>query len=581
MVTDYIPQVPPIYQTQLAFELDPADLTMTIASELLISGVSLSGLVGFSIDIGQPNPEYVVGTLSGTTFTFITRNCDPLNPNVSLGTFGSIHRQGAVVKITDFVTIEMMRNILNGTANLQNVLQSPNNAVNATDVPNFGQLQSAVISGAIPASMTELGLVRLTSSPNIVLGNPTIMIASPAVITLASHGLTVNDIIQFSTTGTLPTGITAGTTYYVISIGLTTNSFEISSTAGGAAINMTGSQLGVQTLTKITPIALSATDYRLNGNNYGESTTGNDTYVITLTNAPTIYVKGQQFFFKGDTANTGSCTININGLGAKSLKVNGNLDPQDNYIKIGQTIGIEYDGTNMQIFSVAGKPSVSQTGEEIYAATATGNDTYVINVQPIPAAYVNGMTFRFKTDVANTGAASLNVNTLGAITIVKNQNVALADNDIKAGQIVEVSYDGTNFQMLSPIANLQSFGSTGGVSAGPTASSTQTITHGLGRIPAIIRLHGIGTLVVNGSGGNASESHGTWNSTGNRSVFIPGGIGLNESPQTDTTNAINLYVGGGNSAAGVVGNVLLTTFDIVWTNTGGSVATTVFHWEAQ
>lgn len=37
-------------------------------------------------------------------------------------------------------------------------------------------------------------------------------------------------MVQFTTTGALPTGVTASTNYYVISAGLTANAFEISAT---------------------------------------------------------------------------------------------------------------------------------------------------------------------------------------------------------------------------------------------------------------------------------------------------------------------------------------------------------------
>src|SRR5581483_10701671 len=107
---------------------------------------------------------------------------------------------------------------------------------------------------------------------------------------------------------------------------------------------------------------------------------------------------------------------------------------------------------NFQILSVSGKPSVSQTGEEIYAADSVSTDAYAVTLTPAPTAYVTGMVVRFKAGTANTGAATLNVNSLGAKTIVKNYNSTLADNDILANQIGEVIYDGTNFQMISPVA---------------------------------------------------------------------------------------------------------------------------------
>jgi hypothetical protein len=67
----------------------------------------------------------------------------------------------------------------------------------------------------------------------------TITVASPGVVTWTGHGLKPNTAVQFSTTGTLPTGLTAGTTYFVKTV-LDANTFTLSATKGGTAINTTG-----------------------------------------------------------------------------------------------------------------------------------------------------------------------------------------------------------------------------------------------------------------------------------------------------------------------------------------------------
>lgn len=81
-------------------------------------------------------------------------------------------------------------------------------------------------------------------------GTCTISIATPGVVTFNSHGLVAGATVQFSTTGALPTGITANIDYFVIASGLTTNTFQISATLGGSAINTSGTQSGVHTLYK-------------------------------------------------------------------------------------------------------------------------------------------------------------------------------------------------------------------------------------------------------------------------------------------------------------------------------------------
>lgn len=91
----------------------------------------------------------------------------------------------------------------------------------------------------------------------------------------------------------------------------------------------------------------------------------------------------------------------------------------------------------------------------IYAASSGGTDAYAITLSPVPASLTNGFTVIFKADVANTGPATLNVNSLGAKAIKKTHDEDLANNDIEAGQLVIVSYQATEdvWQMQSQIAN--------------------------------------------------------------------------------------------------------------------------------
>lgn len=74
----------------------------------------------------------------------------------------------------------------------------------------------------------------------------TVTIASPGVWTANGHGLSDGDAVSVTTTGALPTGLVAGTTYYIKSSA--TNSFNLAATPGGTAINTTGSQSGIHTL---------------------------------------------------------------------------------------------------------------------------------------------------------------------------------------------------------------------------------------------------------------------------------------------------------------------------------------------
>lgn len=89
----------------------------------------------------------------------------------------------------------------------------------------------------------------LTSLDPGTSGTVTVTVASPAVVSWPAHGLSVGAAVVFSTTGALPTGLVAGTTYYVISAGFGTNAFEVSTSPGGAAVGTSGTQSGTHTAT--------------------------------------------------------------------------------------------------------------------------------------------------------------------------------------------------------------------------------------------------------------------------------------------------------------------------------------------
>jgi hypothetical protein len=89
------------------------------------------------------------------------------------------------------------------------------------------------------------------------VGTATVTIASPGVVTFNAHGLAATDPVQFTTTGALPTGLVASTTYYVKSV-LTANTFTLAATPGGTVITTSGVQSGTHTLYKFTTAFLNS-----------------------------------------------------------------------------------------------------------------------------------------------------------------------------------------------------------------------------------------------------------------------------------------------------------------------------------
>jgi len=93
-------------------------------------------------------------------------------------------------------------------------------------------------------------------------------------------------------------------------------------------------------------------------------------------------------------------------------------------------------------------------GALIYAGTSAGTDTVTATLSPAITAYVAGMMIVFRAGGTNTGAATLNINSVGAADIKKGAagTVALAAGDITTGGIYIVVYNGTtgDFELQNP-----------------------------------------------------------------------------------------------------------------------------------
>ena len=81
--------------------------------------------------------------------------------------------------------------------------------------------------------------------------------------------------------------------------------------------------------------------------------------------------------------------------------------------------------------------------------TTTGTATaYVLTYGVAPSAYVKGFVYRFYAHITNTGAATLNINGLGAKAIFSQHGVALTAGQIPTNRPIELVYDGTQFQLI-------------------------------------------------------------------------------------------------------------------------------------
>lgn len=125
--------------------------------------------------------------------------------------------------------------------------------------PKWKQALTYAVAWSAAATYVKGARVRLDSTHRVyeaqrahkstlgTSGAVTISIAAPGVVTWNGHGLAADMEVVFSSTGSLPGGIAAGVTYYVLSPAA--NTFSLAAAPGGPAITTTGAQSGTHTAT--------------------------------------------------------------------------------------------------------------------------------------------------------------------------------------------------------------------------------------------------------------------------------------------------------------------------------------------
>jgi hypothetical protein len=232
---------------------------------------STTGTLPASITAGT---TYYVSNISGTTFNI---SASPtLTPLINVAASGSGTHSVSIISQAVTAPAGTNSNALATTAFVQNAYPV---ALENWDLAEVFNTQTATITIASPAVVTvatapanttavafsttgalPTGIVantayyvygrtgttyRLATTPDTT-SRATIAISNPGVVTVAAAPAN-GDVVTFSTTGALPTGLVAGTEYFVVNRTATT--FRVATTSGGSAITFSGTQSGVQTAT--------------------------------------------------------------------------------------------------------------------------------------------------------------------------------------------------------------------------------------------------------------------------------------------------------------------------------------------
>jgi hypothetical protein len=314
---------------QSAFTILDANFTLqddvdhTKQAQFQLSGISTATTITLTV----PN---ISGTLAMTTGSQTLSNKTLSSSTINFtNTVDMTDGATAVVNTADN-TKKMLWDLSQITTSTTRTYIWPDANTTLVGTTNTQTLTNKTISGA---SNTISGpIVGTTTNDNACSGcvgeyisngasgsfaNVTITIASPAVITYTAHGFSANSPISFTTTGALPTGLTAGTNYYIVGSSITANTFEvatsISNATAGIAVNTSGTQSGTQTAknaanltsgatSDVLGIVLSAGDWEVVGN-------------ITIF-SPTGTTTGSQY---AGTTNTVSNTLGSSAFGGYTV----------------------------------------------------------------------------------------------------------------------------------------------------------------------------------------------------------------------------------------------------------------------
>lgn len=116
-------------------------------------------------------------------------------------------------------------------------------------------------------AVSRAGYATLFATLNPTIGNPTITVATPAVLTLTAHGLQTGQQVYLTTTGALPTGLTENTNYWVVSTGVNTLNLATSLANAMAStpvvIATSGTQSGTHSLMTTHGVGDGSTTFNL------------------------------------------------------------------------------------------------------------------------------------------------------------------------------------------------------------------------------------------------------------------------------------------------------------------------------
>lgn len=341
------------FETSLASKMTIAATTCTLVTSTDDEGNTFSGNYMLTFDEGTSTEEHMIVTLAGASGTVVRRGLNRTDGWTEVTANKFEHRRGASVKITTFALMHLNR-LLNGDDTFNSVAWTGVASISGLSTPTAGET---------------------TKAANVAYVN------AVAIAGASDANTTTKGIVEQAT---------------------------LAETKAGTATGGTGAKLFA------TP-ADSASAIQDSSWVYAADSVGTDSYAITLVPAITAYTTGQRFIFKAGTANTGACTLNVNALGAKTIKKQNDQDTETGDIESGSIVEVVYDGTNMQMVTpIASLPTTALLTEaaNFFSTTSmTGANAETLISNGDASALHNHTSLYTNTAATNVGTRDVSLTT--------------------------------------------------------------------------------------------------------------------------------------------------------------------------
>jgi Flp pilus assembly protein TadG len=234
----------------------------------------------------------------------------------------------------------------------------------------------------------------------------TTTIATPAVFTSASHGMSAATQIAFQTSGSLPTGLSTSSTSYYVAPGPTTNTFMLATTSSGTTATIAYNVSNTFTVTKANPAVFTKSSHGLTSGSAIKLSTTGDMY-DPLTGGGVYYVRSS-----GLTTNTFQVST-VSGGSAVNTSTGGTQSGTHSYVReamftdSGHGLSV---GDPIMFTTTGTLPTGISTNTVYYVRTVPSSSTFTITATsggaPIFPTGASSGTHSYYELVATSGTQS-------------------------------------------------------------------------------------------------------------------------------------------------------------------------------